>query len=86
MRVGLETEEGEKKVTREARSGKTCLENALHAPKRDTGDNISDKIKKSSYIVFFLKRNIKCKILNQIEKKAMQRVSYLRCSLWTMLL
>lgn len=29
---------GEEKVTREARSGKTCLGDASHSPKRETGD------------------------------------------------
>lgn len=51
MRGRLETEEGEKEVTREARSGKTCLENAVLPPRERLGTTSLTK-KKGSYIVF----------------------------------
>lgn len=83
MRGRLETEEGEKEVTREARSGKTCLENALLPPRERLGTTSLTKKKKGSYIVFvclFLKRNIKYKILNQIQK-----MSCRECHIWAAL-
>lgn len=69
MRGRLETEEGEKEVTREARSGKTCLENALHPPGERLGTTSLTKKKDCFlFVCLFLKKNIKYKILNQIQK------------------
>lgn len=52
MRGRLETEEGEKEVTREARSGKTCLENALLPPRERLGTASLTKKKKKALTLF----------------------------------